>query len=139
MSSVSKSLLADVLNVKKVTERHILKVVRVRLNNRIKQARQDSRNILDVEVLAARTKFRNAILNRTAGETTEQAMKSSDLEANLRNLRSKAAADLDATLEEIRSNSNDALAELLVRFDSGEFHTSHVNRQVNQTEDSVEV
>jgi len=136
MSSVSKSLLADVLNVKKVTERHILKVVRVRLNNKIREARQDSRNILDVEIIAARTKFRNAILNRAAGETTEQAMKSSDLEANLRNLRSKAAADLDATLEEIRSNSNDALAELLVRFDSGEFHTSHINRRV---EDSVEV
>ena len=57
MSSVSKSLLADVLNVKKVTERHILKVVRVRLNNKIREARQDSRNILDVEIIAARTKF----------------------------------------------------------------------------------
>ena len=74
-------------------------------------------------------------MNRAAGETTEQAMKSSDLEANLRNLRSKAAADLDATLEEIRSNSNDALAELLDRFDSGEFHTSHINREVKETEE----
>jgi len=135
MSVVSKTTLAEVLNVKKVTERHIMKVVRVALNIKIKNARAASRVALDVDVAQARSAFRDAIRNRTRGDASEQSMKASDLEATLRGLRSKAAANLDATIEEMRDNANAVLVELLDRFDAGEFNTSQVNRVVGETEE----
>ena len=139
MSVVSKTMLAEVLNVKKVTERHIMKIVRVTLNAKIKAARASSRTVLEFDVSQARSDFRDAIRNRTRGDASEQSMKGSDLEATLRGLRSNAAANLDATIEEMRDNANAALTELLDRFDAGEFNTSQVNRVVEKTvEETVE-
>jgi len=141
MSVVTQAILDRVLSVKTVTERSILKTVRVQLNADIKDAKATARENLEIATEAARSNFRNAIRNRKRGEALEQMMTSTDLSAEIATLRLTSAKTLADTLEALRSDADAVVCELLDRYDAGEFNakTSKLPVEVATSAEVVKV